>query len=132
MNINLTSISKSYLHEEIIVQNFDNLSSLLKNPQVLNALQQMNSNQNDSTNGDYDNKIACDNANSQQNMQLNMQNLQMISNMMSMLNGNSMQSPFSIPNNMNIQNIMMLMNLISQMQNNNTDNSHKKEKSENK
>ena len=114
------------------MQNFDNLSSLLKNPQVLNILQQMNNNQNDSTNGDCDSKIACNNANSQQHTQPNMQNLQMISNMMSMLNGNSMQNSFSIPNNMNIQSIMMLMNLMSQMQNNNTNNSNKKKDGENK
>lgn len=132
VNINLTSISKSYFYEEIIVQNFDNLSSLLQNPQILNMLQQMNNNQNDSINGDCDNKIACNNANAQQQIQPNMQNLQMISNMMSMLNGNSMQNLFSIPNNMNIQSVMMLMNLISQMQNNNTNNLHKKEEDENK
>lgn len=129
MNINLTSISKSYLCEEIIVQNFDDLSSLLQNPQILNVLQQMNNNQNDSTNGDCDNKVAFNNANSQQNIP-NMQNLQMISNMMSMLNGNSMQNPFSTPNNMNIQNIMMLMNLISQMQNNNINNSNTQKEDE--
>ena len=132
VNINLTSISKSYFYEEIIVQNFDNLSSLLQNPQILNMLQQMNNNQNDSINGECDNKIACNNANAQQQIQPNMQNLQMISNMMSMLNGNSMQNLFSIPNNMNIQSVMMLMNLISQMQNNNTNNLHKKEEDENK
>lgn len=122
-NTLVLSILKFYLHVGSIVQNFDNLSSLLKNPQIIGLLQQLMNAQNSSITNDFNNKNASNNANSMVNESNNLQNMQMIANMMSILNNNS--NPFMAMGNNNPQNMMMLMNLMSQMQNNSNNNQNK-------
>jgi len=122
-NTLMLSILKFYLHVGNVVQNFDNLSSLLKNPQVIGLLQQLMNNQNSSITNDCNNKNVSNNANSMANENNNFQNMQMIANMMSMLNNNS--NPFMSMGNNNAQSMMMLMNLVSQIQNNSNNNQNK-------
>ena len=106
--------------EENIVKDFNDLSFILKNPDLLNMLQNNISTPKDTQNSEKNVDFSA-NANM----------IQMMSALAPMLNNMQQQQPnsqanlFSIISSLignnpnNIQNLIMLVNLISQMQNNN-------------
>lgn len=111
------------MREGNIVNDFNELSSLLQNPQILSMIQNMNVPKNNQ------NKENCANFNA--NTSQMMPNLSpLMGNMMNNNSGNlfSIISSLIGNNPNNIQNIIMLINMISQMQNNNNNNIKKKEK----
>ena len=105
------------------MQDFENLSSILKNPQMMNLLQQFMSN-NQGNNQNNNNPSGNSNSGAP-----NILNMQMISNLIPLLSNNNFMNLMNFMNQgnnlnpNNIQSIMMIVNLISQMQKN--QNAHK-------
>ena len=129
---------KFYLKGANIVQEFDNFSEILKNPQMLNMLSKFMQSQNNTSKNQPENnnlKSYLSNNNSCNFGNFDINNMQMIANLLpilSNLNNNnnfaSMLGMLSSNNSQanNMQSIVMLMNLISQMQKNNQDKNNNK------
>jgi len=114
------------------VQEFDNFSEILKNPQMLNMLSQFIQNQNNNPKNqpeksDVKNLSAAVSNNGANNSGgFNMQMIANILPLLNTLNNNNFANMLSMLSNnnsqtSNMQNMMLLMNLMSQMQKNNQD-----------
>ena len=123
---------KFYLKGANIVQEFDNFSEILKNPQMLNMLSQFIQNQNNNPKNqpeksDVKNLSAAVSNNGANNSGgFNMQMIANILPLLNNLNNNNFANMLSMLSNnnsqaSNMQNMMLLMNLMSQMQKNNQD-----------